>query len=440
MDPGAPGPNAGRRRRTRRRTWTQRTTSRLRRRAPAIQGSADRSAGRRQGPGRSAGHECGTPPNVGGTAEGNDLSSRKRRTWSFSDSRAPRASEAPTASEPPTDEGTNRNDRPAQPERSQAPRRQRRHDPPARHADGRPRDPHRRLPAPRRRHHARLPARVRGGRRAAGPLQLPRRRAATTPGGHGRPRPHDHPPGRRRGLCPGPARHRDGHAGPPRGPPRIRPEAQGPADRGDAPLHRRRGRRARLRGHLHVRAVRPAPGSGPGRRAAGRVHRDGPRHRLRPPHPPALGDRLAAHGGTRPRRALPDRGAGDLRGAREDGASVGRRDGRRPSRDRTPAPTDRLSDAGLGQVETSLGRDQYIRAVETAKDAIAAGEAIQVVLARRQSFDLPVLADGTSWTASASIAPCDASTPRRTCSSRGRLHSRSSEPARSSCSRSWATA
>jgi anthranilate synthase component I len=32
--------------------------------------------------------------------------------------------------------------------------------------------------------------------------------------------------------------------------------------------------------------------------------------------------------------------------------------------------------------------------VGTAKDAIAAGEAIQVVLARRQSFDLPVLADG----------------------------------------------
>jgi len=48
----------------------------------------------------------------------------------------------------------------------------------------------------------------------------------------------------------------------------------------------------------------------------------------------------------------------------------------------------------LGQVETSLGRDQYIRAVEKAKDAIAEGEAIQVVLARRQSFDLPALADG----------------------------------------------
>jgi anthranilate synthase component 1 len=41
------------------------------------------------------------------------------------------------------------------------------------------------------------------------------------------------------------------------------------------------------------------------------------------------------------------------------------------------------------RVETSLGREDYIRAVEIAKDAIAAGEAIQVVLARRQSFGLP---------------------------------------------------
>jgi anthranilate synthase component I len=40
-------------------------------------------------------------------------------------------------------------------------------------------------------------------------------------------------------------------------------------------------------------------------------------------------------------------------------------------------------------IETSLGRDAYIHAVEVAKDAIASGEAIQVVLARRQSFDLP---------------------------------------------------
>ncbi len=59
-------------------------------------------------------------------------------------------------------------------------------------------------------------------------------------------------------------------------------------------------------------------------------------------------------------------------------------------------------DGGLGSpvglsgapIETSLGREQYIRAVEVAKDAIAAGEAIQVVLARRQSFALPAGPDG----------------------------------------------
>jgi anthranilate synthase component 1 len=48
----------------------------------------------------------------------------------------------------------------------------------------------------------------------------------------------------------------------------------------------------------------------------------------------------------------------------------------------------------LRPVEASLGRDAYIHAVEVAKDAIAAGEAIQVVLARRQSFDLPEGPDG----------------------------------------------
>ena len=44
---------------------------------------------------------------------------------------------------------------------------------------------------------------------------------------------------------------------------------------------------------------------------------------------------------------------------------------------------------GAAMVDASLGRDEYVHAVEVAKDAIAAGEAIQVVLARRQSFDLP---------------------------------------------------
>ncbi|MFL5757271.1 MAG: anthranilate synthase component I family protein, partial [Chloroflexota bacterium] len=47
------------------------------------------------------------------------------------------------------------------------------------------------------------------------------------------------------------------------------------------------------------------------------------------------------------------------------------------------------------RIQTSFGRDEYIHAVERAKDAIAAGEAIQVVLARRQTFDLPAAADGS---------------------------------------------
>jgi len=68
------------------------------------------------------------------------------------------------------------------------------------------------------------------------------------------------------------------------------------------------------------------------------------------------------------------------------------------------APRGASADAGAGaaaaastaaglrddRIETSLGRDAYIRAVELAKDAIASGEAIQVVLARRQSFGLPI--------------------------------------------------
>jgi len=46
--------------------------------------------------------------------------------------------------------------------------------------------------------------------------------------------------------------------------------------------------------------------------------------------------------------------------------------------------------------ETSLGRDAYETAVRNAKDAIAAGEAIQVVLARRQTMALPRRPDGTA--------------------------------------------
>jgi anthranilate synthase component 1 len=45
----------------------------------------------------------------------------------------------------------------------------------------------------------------------------------------------------------------------------------------------------------------------------------------------------------------------------------------------------------LVPVEGSLDRDAYLRAVERAKAAIAAGEAIQVVLARRQTLELPTV-------------------------------------------------
>jgi anthranilate synthase component 1 len=70
-----------------------------------------------------------------------------------------------------------------------------------------------------------------------------------------------------------------------------------------------------------------------------------------------------------------------------------------PSRSRGPEGT-RPGASGSAEmpIQASLGRDAYIHAVEVAKDAIAAGEAIQVVLARRQSLDLPIGADGQPLT------------------------------------------
>jgi anthranilate synthase component 1 len=71
-------------------------------------------------------------------------------------------------------------------------------------------------------------------------------------------------------------------------------------------------------------------------------------------------------------------GAAELNGVR-----------RRPAPGGQDGPEGRPSQAVDRPIETSLGREEYIHAVEVAKEAIAAGEAIQVVLARRQSFDLP---------------------------------------------------
>jgi anthranilate synthase component 1 len=48
----------------------------------------------------------------------------------------------------------------------------------------------------------------------------------------------------------------------------------------------------------------------------------------------------------------------------------------------------------IDPVEVSLERGQYEAAVQSAKDSIAAGEAIQIVVARRQTYERPVI-DGT---------------------------------------------
>ncbi len=78
------------------------------------------------------------------------------------------------------------------------------------------------------------------------------------------------------------------------------------------------------------------------------------------------------------------------RSARPSAAEMaGPRTSENGSRTGRPATAPAGSPTLGGPVGTSLGRDEYIHAVEVAKDAIAAGEAIQVVLARRQSFDLP---------------------------------------------------
>jgi anthranilate synthase component 1 len=46
---------------------------------------------------------------------------------------------------------------------------------------------------------------------------------------------------------------------------------------------------------------------------------------------------------------------------------------------------------GIEPMEVSMGRDRYESEVRKAKEAIAAGEAIQIVVARRQTFEWPVI-------------------------------------------------
>ena len=60
-------------------------------------------------------------------------------------------------------------------------------------------------------------------------------------------------------------------------------------------------------------------------------------------------------------------------------------------RSRADAGSDEVGAYGLAQIEVSLERNEYEAAVRSAKEAIAAGEAIQIVIARRQTFERPII-------------------------------------------------
>ena len=188
-------------------------------------------------------------PNEGGTAEGTTFRPGTKR--SFLDSRAREPAEA----------HIDVDNRSAQPHRGEAPGRQRRHAAPARHPAGRPRDADRRVPAARRRSHAGLPPGVGRRRRAPRPLLVPGRRPAAPAGGPRRDRPDPDPSRDRGGLPPGAPDRGGARRRPARRDPGVRPAPPRPADRGDAAVHRRRGRRPRLRRGQHLRADGAAAGS-----------------------------------------------------------------------------------------------------------------------------------------------------------------------------------
>ncbi len=305
------GPGSLRTERTRR----SRTPSRLRRRAPAIAGSADR---RRRATSPSADpsvRRVRQTPNEGGTAEGTTFRPRDDGRFFIvpCEDRAGLPQHRPGGADEPmttTDPLS----------LTEAKRLVGNADTIllASHPRRRPRDPDRRLP-PSRRRRTGLPARVGRGRRAARAVQLPRRRPAPAPRGPRRRR-HDPDPTARRCdvYAPDLPTVADDRPRPAGRPPRLRAPSSRAARRRDAPVHRRRGRRAGLRRGLELRADRPAPGRRPGRRPDRRLHRDRPRPRLRPPDPHDERDRQPPHRRARLRGPLRDRRAGDLRGPRAD--------------------------------------------------------------------------------------------------------------------------
>jgi anthranilate synthase component 1 len=79
------------------------------------------------------------------------------------------------------------------------------------------------------------------------------------------------------------------------------------------------------------------------------------------------------------------------RGGRRDGDSAEAEGSRVAEPGNGDSSTEPAAAPGLRQLEVSMERGQYESAVRSAKEAIAAGEAIQIVVARRQTFERPVI-------------------------------------------------
>ena len=202
-----------------------------------------------------------------------------------------------------------------------------------------------------------VPARIGRGRRAARPLLVPRRRPAPAARGPRRRGPDPDPPGDRATYAPDL--------------PIDDAEAPDPLAAIRAFVPRRRvvpiegmprftGGAVGALAYDAVSAFEPTvplPERDPVGVPTGRLHRDRPRARVRPPDPHALGDRVAPHRGAGPRGPLPDRRGGDLRGARADGPpGRGRAGGARVGaldRRRTAPPRRRVGRSTRASAATS---------------------------------------------------------------------------------------
>ena len=168
----------------------------------------------------------------------------------------------------------------------------------------------------------------------------------------------------------------------------------------------------------------PAPGARPGRRSDGRVHRDRPRPRLRPPDPHAVGDRLAPHRRARPRGSLSHRGGGHLRRARADGATERRGDersaaaGRRRRDGRATGPGVRPRSGRSRPASGGTSTSTRSRSPRTRSRPARRSRSCSLDASRSSSRRTP--RPGPRSTASGSTARSGGSTRARTSSSPGR--------------------